>query len=266
MPGMTLRTTCISLICLALTGCGDSEDVAPYGAGDPNAFSVITAQDRGPYMAYTHSLVVDLDENLIDGSYQAVVEACSSSENFSCEILNSSLNQGQYRTAYITMRVEPTGVVPIVTVASKHGTITNRQTNAEDLEDTIVDLDIRISMLTTTRGKLIELEERESNDIDSLIKITTELTKIQSELEKLTGQSAYQRRRVETDVLSIQFVAQQSRSFWKPISVSLLDFGYTLSDGMGDTISAIAYLLPWSILILVVAYMLRILWRKSRRK
>ena len=264
MPDAIRSLIYFGLLCLSLAGCGRSPEATFYGAGDPGGYAMFAAQDRAPFMAYTHSVVVDLDEDRMDGAYQAVIEACYSSEEIACEVMHSSLSQGDYRNASVTMRIEPEGVQAMIELATTHGAITHRQTSAEDLEEAITDLDSRISMLTTTRDKLLELEQSQANDIDSLIKITTELTRVQADLERLTGQVTHQRRRVETDVLSIQFVAQQSRSFWKPIAVSLSDFGHTLSEGIGDSIIAIAYLLPWTVLLLILAFIVRFMWRRSR--
>jgi hypothetical protein len=66
------------------------------------------------------------------------------------------------------------------------------------------------------------------------------------------------------DILNILFVVEAGRSFWSPIGDSLSSFGKNLSDGLADTIYAIAYLLPWSILIFFVGYLLRKLWKRSR--
>jgi len=179
-------------------------------------------------------------------------------------VLNSEINHGDYNRASIRMRVKPEGVDALANLAAGSGYVIRRSTNVEDLAKTIADIDKRIAILTTTRDRLLELEERGANDIESLIKITTELTKVQAELEQAMGQSAYQHQRVDMDILYIQLVVEAGRAFWSPILDSLSSFGQNLSEGLADTIYAIAYLLPWSILIIFVGYLLRKLWKRSR--
>jgi DNA repair ATPase RecN len=265
---MKVRIVATLLASLLIVGCGRSGSPTLYGAGDPAASALFSERDRGrgEFLAFEHNLVIDISEEEIDVAYNSVVEACSTYQEHVCEVLGSSIEYGDYKFAQVSMRVEPEGIEDIVKAATRLGTIIRRRTNVEDLAETITDLDSRISILTTTRDKLIALEKSEANDIDSLIKVATELTKVQSELEQLSGQSAYQHRRVDMEILSVQFVVQKSQSFWKPVTASLSSFGRRMSEGIGDTISAIAYLLPWSVLFLAVAYVLRALWRRSRSK
>lgn len=258
---MKIQIVVISLACLLVVGCSDT---TLYGAGDPAAFTLFGERNRGEFMAYEHSLVVDISEDEIDVAYNSVVETCSSAKEHACEVLDSSIEYGDYKFAQVSMRIEPAGIEEIAKAAISLGTVVRRHTKVEDLAKTITDLDSRISILTTTRDKLLALEESEANDIESLIKVATELTKVQSELEQLSGQSAYQHQRVDMEVFSVQFVVERNQSFWKPIATSLSTFGQRLSEGIGHTVTAVAYLLPWSVLLFVIGYVLRALWRRSR--
>ncbi len=121
-------------------------------------------------------------------------------------------------------------------------------------------------MLTATRDKLLEIESRAVNDVDSLIKVASELTRVQSQLEQFHGYSASQQQRVDKHILTIQYTTTQSVSFLKPIFDAFSDFGSNLSEGIGDTVTAVAYLLPWSILLFVIFLIIRRVWRRARAK
>jgi hypothetical protein len=247
------------------TACSDRAPVATLAASDEASFAR-AARQPGEFLAYTHNLVVDTSEENIAAAYQSVVDACSSDQEHGCTILNSSIEHGRNKRAHVTMRIEPEGIDAIVARASERGVITRRHTSVEDLARTITDIDRRISILTTTRDKLIALEENEANDIDSLIKITTELTRVQAELEHLTGQSQYQHQRVDMDLLTIRFVVEEYRSFWGPVSAAIGTFGLKVSEGMGDTITTIADLLPWLVLLFLLGLFLRFVWTRGRRR
>jgi hypothetical protein len=103
-------------------------------------------------------------------------------------------------------------------------------------------------MLTDYRTSLEALRSRPSNDLDALMKLTRELADVQSQIETLTA------------------ARRASRSEWKPncstcrstriralvlgsIRSSLTAFGDVLSSAIGAAIIAIAYLLPWAVLV-----------------
>ena len=82
----------------------------------------------------------------------------------------------------------------------------------------------------------------------------------------MLGQSQYQRQRVDLDIVNIRFVVEEGRTFWRPIAQSISSFAGNLSDGISDTITALAYLLPWSIIFVLLGYFVRLVWRRIRGK
>lgn len=258
------RTHILALILVAVAGCSNSDGTAGFSGDAELAFSRTAEQRDGQFLAYEHTLVVDTSEDKLADSFKSIIDACTADRENQCTVLHSEINHGDYNRASIRMRVKPGGVDALATLAAGSGDVVRRSTNVEDVAKTIADIDKRIAILTTTRDRLLELEERGAEDIESLIKITTELTKVQAALEQAMGQSAYQRQRVDMDILNIRLIVEAGRSFWSPIGDSLSSFGQNLSDGLADTIYAIAYLLPWSILIFFVGYIVRKIWKRSR--
>ena len=267
------RTLILAFLLFAIAGCAEREKTY-YGAGDPKLGNAAAAdyaalrseqRESGALLAYEHWVAVDTREAEVEPAYDALLEACRADRENECTVLNSDIDLGDYSRANIRMRVKPEGVEALVSLAAGTGEVVRRGANVEDLARTIFDIEKRIAMLTTTRDRLLELEERGADDIESLIKITTELTRVQAELEELQGQSAYQRQRVDTDILSVDLFVESGRSFWRPIGDAMSSFGDNLSEGLGDTITAVAYLLPWSILLFFVGWLLRWLWKRSRR-
>ena len=262
----TMKNQALLLILFAATiaACGDTVD-QPMLQAEPAA-GLMRMQDKaqGEMLAYEHSIAVDVAEDKLDAAFESVRQACAADRANNCTLLWSEASHGDWARANFRIRVEPDGVEPLVSLASGAGEVIRRSTHIEDLAKTITDLDKRVSILTTTRDRLIELEQRGMDDVESLITLTTELTRIQSELEEIAGQRAYQQQRVDTQILNIEFVVERQVSFWRPITRALSSFGQTLSRGIGDAISAIAYLLPWAVLLFVVVYLLRLLWRFVR--
>lgn len=263
MYWLKTRLPLLVLALAAMAGCG-SERTAGFSDNAELAFARPAERQEGDFLAYEHTVVVDTSDDALARSFKAVTDACKANTDDQCTVLHAELNHGQFSQASIRMRIEPAGVEALTALAASSGEVVRRSTHVEDLAARITDLDKRTAILTTTRDRLLELEQRGADDIESLIKITTELTRVQAELEEVMGQGAYQRQRVDTDILNVRFVVESGRSFWSPIGSSLSSFGRNLSEGLADTIYAIAYLLPWSILVVFVGYLLRKLWIRSR--
>ena len=64
----------------------------------------------------------------------------------------------------------------------------------------------------------------------------------------------------------LRFAGPQATPLLKPIFDAFSDFGSNLSEGIGDTVTAVAYLLPWSILSFVIFLIIRKVWRRARAK
>ncbi|SEK20603.1 protein of unknown function [Roseateles sp. YR242] len=119
-------------------------------------------------------------------------------------------------------------------------------------------------MLTAYRAELEALRKRPGNDVDALIKVTHELAAVQSELEEANGKQAQRVQRVETEILNISIQSDRSKSFWRPIALAMSNFGGSLSQGISSTITGLAYLLPWALVIGLVIGVSRKLWRRRK--
>jgi hypothetical protein len=187
-------------------------------SGSAKSIAEKVQRDSEKYLAYIHSLGVKVEKSTLEKKYESVISACADDRKNKCTILDSNSYTGNYVSATIRLRILPQGVENIVAVASANANITSQSTKVEDLAKTIIDTDKRIAMLTDYRDRLIALEGKAGNDIDALIKVSLELAKTQSNLEKATGESAYLLQRVNMDIISISFNEQHSLSFWDPIA------------------------------------------------
>ena len=120
-------------------------------------------------------------------------------------------------------------------------------------------------MLTTYRKQLLELQRKAASNIDAAIKVASELSTVQSNLEQATGQAAYQTKRTTTDIVTVHFSVTESKAFWRPIRESFRDFFGNLSEGISQAITAVAFILPWLIVVIPGLYLVRFLWRRRGR-
>lgn len=229
-------------------------------------YGLTNIQQRSKYLAYSHNIRVKTPQSKLQESFEQILQFCSDDDVHQCTILSSRINTGKYPSGEIKVRLKPEGVNTLLNVSEKHGKIVNQSTDTQDLQGAIIDNQKRLEMLQKYQTRLLELENKSNNDVNSLIKIADELSKVQSSLEYSQGNKAKLLQRTTTDIVTISLQPDRETSFWSPITESFSSFGDNLSDGISQTITAIAYLLPWSLLFLLFFYLIRIIWRKTRNR
>jgi len=247
-----------------LAGCARREapaSVAAGGEGQPKT------SEANRYMAYEHSIYLQADEDKVVTIFEAAQSACRDAVKESCAILEARVSSGEGASASLRFRAKTEGIRKLVAILSAQGKVASQSTTAEDLAGPIADTSKQIAMLTDYRTSLEALRSRPSNDLDALMKLTRELADVQSQIETLTGSQAGLTQRVETELLNVSINSYQGRSFWAPIRSSLTSFGEVLSSAIGAVIMAIAYLLPWAVLVGGITWIARLIlrWRKRAR-
>jgi hypothetical protein len=212
-----------------------------------------------------HSVVVDVPESQLEERFHRVAEWCASETTHHCTILQSDLQSGQTPSGLIKLRIEPTAVEDLVAFISALGILEHRATSVEDLADTMRDTQARIDMLTNYRKQLLALQAKAGANIDAAIKVAAELSTVQSDLEQANGEAAYQAKRVATDIVTIHFSVAEQRAYWRPVREALHDFLGNLSTAISQAITAVAFIIPWLVVLVPALYLLRFFWRRRRR-
>ena len=254
----------IAALAVTLVGCDSAGN-----AGAPVSLELsrqMAEAPRSQFLAYEHSLTIEIDHDRLAEKFDTLLSSCAMDTKYECTVMQSNLSVGDHAYAVVQMRMLPNGIAAFTTIAADGAEVTARSTHVEDLESSIMDVRSRTAMLTATRDKLLEIEDKAATDVESLIRIASELSRVQSELEQLAGRSAHQTQRVARQVLNIRLSTQGSRSFWAPIGDALSEFGDNLSSGISDAISILAYLLPWLLIVYVLLYLVRIVWRRTRSR
>lgn len=256
------------LVCFALAACASKESTesglavgpaqAPASAGDQ--------PERRCHLAYEHTIAVDVDQPDLKPTYEKLLTTCQTDREFDCTALDASLNASTYLYAKLRLRAKPQGVSKLLATASASGKVTSQSTHVEDLATPIADAAKRLDMLRDYRTKLIELQQKPSNDIDASIKIAEKLAAVQSDIERASGESAHLQTRVGLEILNISLSTRAYRSFWAPIGDALGEFPANLSFAVSAAITGLAYALPWLALLVVAIVMIRLTWRWLKRR
>ena len=219
------------------------------------------------FLAYEHSIYLQADDDKVASIFEAAQAACRDAIEESCAILEARVSSGEGASASLRFRAKAEGIRKLVAILSAQGEVASQSTTAEDLAGPIADTAKQIAMLTDYRTSLEALRSRPSNDLDALMKLTRELADVQSQIETLTGSQAGLTQRVATELLNVSINSNHGGSFFGTIGNSARAFSDVLSEAIGAAIIAVAYLLPWAVLIGGITWIARAIlrWRKRRR-
>jgi hypothetical protein len=220
-------------------------------------------------LAYEHSITIETSHEALPTRLREIEAACNADRASNCTVLNVSLQSSQdHPSGSIQMRLAPAGVEPIVALASKDGEVTSRNTRAEDLAEPVADTDRQIALLTLHRDRLTELMKSKEIKIEQLITVSKELATVQSQLDALGTQRANLRRRIDTDLLTIELTLPQQDyiSNQTPVKDALRSFGSDFREAVATVIRFFAVLLPWLVVILPGMFLLRLFWLWIGRK
>jgi hypothetical protein len=212
-----------------------------------------------------HTIAINLPESDLGARFSQVTDRCSADSAHHCTILQSDLLSGQFPSGFIKLRIDPVAVEELVSFVSGLGRLEHRSTSVEDLADAMQDTRVRLEMLTQYRKQLLELQAKAAINIDAAIKIASELSTVQANIERANGEAAYQHKRTTTDLVNIRFEVREQKAFWRPIREAAQDFSGNLSNGASQAITAVAYILPWLLVVVPGLYLIRFLWRRRGR-
>jgi hypothetical protein len=270
---------CFMVLCVlaGLPGC--NKEVAGVGSAGPNASPQMvtmagmatTAQSPAAVdtLAYEHTVSIEMTAELLPTRLREVEAACNADRASGCTILDVSLNSRQdLPTGSIRMRLAPTGVEPIIALASKDSTVTGRNTRAEDLAETVADTERQLALLSLHRERLTEFMKSKELKFEQLITVSKELATVQSQIDSLSTQRANLRRRIDTDLLTINLSLPTHAYAAKgsPVTDALRYFGSDFREAVGMVIRFLAVLLPWLVILLPGLFLLRLFWRWIGRK
>ncbi len=253
------------LLLLLAVGCSEinSDQTEAFVPTAKEKAQTTLSQSRAnrQFLAYEHRVSIEIPTTKIAATYQRIITACTTDQHYQCTLLHSGINSGDYPSGNIRLRLLPEGANTIIALAAKAGDIASQSVDVEDLGDSIVDNKKRLKMLTAYQQRLEVLEQRTDHDIDSLIKVASALSNVQTDLEYAEGVRAKLLQRVQMDIVNIRLFSHNQASFWSPVADAFDDFADNVSQSIASVIIFIALLIPWAVILVLVIITLRYLWR-----
>ena len=156
----------------------------------------------------------------------------------------------------------PAGIEPLVNLAAHDSTVGSRETKAEDLAEAGADTARNSEMLTRQRSKLNEFEARKDLSVTDMLTLSRESASVEIQLEGLTKAAQQQQRRIETNLLTLNFRADREASHWSRVGAAFSGSFDQMTEGVVAVIESIGFGLP----LLLAAFPVALLWRWSWRR
>jgi len=287
-----LRSVCTIAVVLALSGCDNAalkEKVAEYAPAPTDRLMAEPAADKrvepeGPKLAYSHNLSIETKADMVKQRFEQVRDACVSGTIAGCVLLNASIEEvgfdrGRHPVASLSVRLTHEAVGPFEQAVLKplpgeqpsDVAVVSRSTSAEDLTVAITDGDRRLAQLTDYRDRLTALAKRGDAKVEDLIKVQSELSTTQSQIEELTAQQKRLGERVATELETVQITGKVAVGQGSEIAEVLHRSAKILDGAVAASLQFLIAAVPWFVTIMVVMILLpivrilvRILWRIGR--
>ncbi|MBJ6982694.1 DUF4349 domain-containing protein [Luteimonas sp. MC1572] len=254
---------------LAACGAQDASrsEAMDYGAASapaPMADAAAPAAGGQEFLAYEHSAGISLAPDAIQPRLREAQAACNDGRFGACVVLNLSQQGGDYPSASLGVRIVPEGVEPMIALASAGAELGHRSTHAEDLAVVVRDNALAAERLRNERARLQEFQARRDLAVADMIALSQRLAETEAALEAIEQQAAQHRRRIDTQLLTINFQATRTQQGRNEVALAVRDIGATLATGTAWTIRAAAFLLPLVAVLGILLVLLR-RWRRRRK-
>jgi hypothetical protein len=274
---MKIRIIVASLLLVLLVACSKQSEqyadaAAPQMESDASVEKVALSQEpgmgrgkAGAMLAYEHHVTLRANREEIQARMASVRDACMSEKFGACTLLGENLTTGDYPSGYIQMRLVPKAVDGVVQAGAKGAELAERRTTAEDLADAVQNTEMRQKRLKLHHEKLMELLARKDIKGEELLGLTQQLSEVESQLDAASQESAQQQRRIETNMLTIQFESIGFDADSSEIKQSLQSFVGTLDSSVAFVITAFAALLPFILMLGAFVWIIRWWLRRGKR-
>lgn len=179
-----------------------------------------------------------------------------------------SLADGAALSGYITVRVPSESYDAFLLAVRDVGSVVRQSESEQDVTQEHIDLSARLLNLQAQEQRLREFNDQAKN-VEELLQIEQELTRVRAEIDSLSGQVAYLERQAAMSVVTIELVGPrpvvrpqgENWGFTDALTQSVRAFVGTIN----VMIVLAGALLPVAIVVLVLAFVIRAIVR-SRRK
>lgn len=167
--------------------------------------------------------------------------------------------------SWISLSVPASRLDDTIARVGEMGTVRDRQASAQDVTDAVVDLDARIKSLEASVARLQELVGR-SGSVADIAAVERELATRQADLEAMKSQRLHYAGVVERSTLTIALLTPTQSTSTNPIQTGWSRGSAAFLESVAILITVVAALLPFALLVALIAVPVVLVLRARRRK
>lgn len=220
----------------------------------------------GPQLAYEHGVRLVAPAKNVPVLLSSHQNACATAAANRCQIIStvSATERGE-AVATLILRAEKQWLQQFRAGLAEEldragGRIVETGTTSEDLTRQIIDVEARLRAQRTLRDRLQALLASKPGKLAELLEVERELARVQGELDAATSTLQAYKTRVATELLSVRYESAPTAvgaNAWGPLSDAVGDFGSVLARSLAALVTLIAAILPFALLLLPVAWLVR---------
>ncbi len=212
-----------------------------------------------------------LEVRSVESALSAVKQQAQASGGYTTE---ESQRQDEYgvKTASITWRVPAEKLDGAIEKLSGLGRVEQVSVTAEDVTEQYFDLEIRLNNQRQLEVRLLDLLKRSSNNLSDLLNVEREVARVRGEIEHLEGRKRFWDNQVALSTLTVNLheprpvIASTEGGVWRTLTASFRDAGENFVLTTAGIIGTIGGLIPVVIVLVLVIWAIRALWRWRRKR
>ncbi|HHU75970.1 MAG TPA: DUF4349 domain-containing protein [Firmicutes bacterium] len=202
-----------------------AEFTAQYATNEGSAGEAASAMANSQrrYMVKRSHLTIEIAD--LEEAAESIRTGIEETGGYIASVNFYDLNRGR-RWGELSLRVPADKYSQVMLWLQEQGEIRNLEESAEDVTRQYIDLEARIGNLAAQEKRICELLDKAIN-IEEILQIEKELTRIRSDLESMQGDFKYLRERVTFSTIEVSLVEIDPRE--STVSTEFDTFGKELS-------------------------------------
>lgn len=262
---LSMMVTISALVLVSACGKQGASSIAPAPAPAQPIRALKpppAAGELAAMLAYEHRVEIELSADRILAQTETTRQACDSGKFGPCVVLGVETQGGEFPSASLRMRAVPAAIEPLIRAAGTGGEVGSRQTRAEDLAVAVADNTTLQDRLRKEHARLGEFQQRRDLSVTDMISLAKQMAETEAQLEAAQREGAQHRRRIDTQLLTVDFHPPGGQAGRSEIGQAFREFGGIFASAIAWIIRATAVLLP-PVVILTGLFLLA---RRLRRR
>ena len=227
-----------------------------------------------PLLAYVYGATLELPARGVRATMSKHEAACRAAGPAVCQVLGSAVNaddDGQSVNGSMQIRAQPRWLETFRAsldgeAKAAGGRLRGTTVESEDLTRQIVDTDATLRAQKTLRDRLQALLKSRPGRLSDLLETERELARVQGVIDSAESELAVMRQRVATSLLNLSYQSKPNAvtgGTFAPVVDAMTGFVSIVMHGIAFIISAIAFLIPVSLVVVPLGWLF-LRWRRRR--